>query len=582
MWRPSFNALRRSSSTRLIHPKTLSQAGFTRDNSSPAGEFPFSDHHSSSLSSTSTSSSSSPSLLKARDLFFSSDESFLSRNETTDTSRSGAAAFSGTSTDSGFSGLHQDKEERRSALAPLSTTSQRGSSRMRKQGLKFPLLPVPSRRVIIQQLNDPIPTSSTSTTTSTADSSPLPLTGRQLWGATRLARENKHVRRSQQVCVVGGKESIQRIWNEYHIRPHVVYVSNIRGIEEEEEEEVEREKEEEESREEGSHVSHNWNTSSDVPSWCLSNHDLPTYIVRCPPVDIQRHLLSASLSTPYAAEFPWHPSQLLPLSYALKTQVEKEATGKDTSQEMSSSASSPHHSPSSCAMEKGEKNIPSMLVLVGLRIPSNVGMLIHAAEVMGFSSVALIHCVDPFQEKVLRASYGSVLSPHLQLYEYEDQGSGVGGANPPSSLVSTLCTIAAQHQLMPFLAVPSQEEEPAFEVAKRFHSFNATARAQKEEIDGEVSSGSASRVSSSPTPVGPMLVLGGESRGLEVLADAPWTVPYQTLTLPIPNATVDSFNVGVAGSILMDLFRPSAEKHFKQVQQITGPSPIPLVEENQL
>lgn len=479
-------------------------------------------------------------------------------------------------TDPNFHSRHREATPRESSLVPLSSTSQ-GSSKAKIRGVTFPLLPAPSRGVIIHQLEDPIPSMSLTSSTSTPSAV---LTGKQLWGATRLARENKNVRRTQQVCVVGGKESIQRIWNEYGIRPHVVYVPNVKEMEEEEEEMVQRSNRVEKDGEEteaSTFSPHDSHDTASIPSWCLANTTLPTYIVRCAPVDIQRYLLSASLSAPYAAEFPWHPSQLLPLSFAVKTEVPSEEA---KTEKVSETGGAELHTRSISA-RGGGNDIASMLVLVGLRIPSNVGMLIHAAEVMGFASVALIHCVDPFQEKVLRASNGSALSPKLQLYEYEDSTSGSGLPTGPSSVVSLLCTIAAQHHLMPLLAVPSQEEEPAFEIAKRFHCFNASARTQElKKREGADSDGTISTAASSfSTPVGPMLVLGGESHGLESLTDAPWTVPYQTLTLPIPNAMVDSLNVGVAGSILMDLFRPSAEKHFKQVEEITGVSPIPLVEQ---
>lgn len=546
MWQPSLLALRRSSSTRVIHPKAFSRAAFTGEGKT-VGAFPFSNPFFPSSSSPPPDSSggSSP---------------FGSKEDRWTSTRTGMEVDSQCHrpiTDPNFSPRHVDETPRESSLVPLSSSTSQGSSKAKKRRVTFPLLPVPSRRVIIHQLEDPIPSSSLTSSTNASSAS---LTGKHLWGATRLARENKNVRRTQQVCVVGGKESIQRIWSEYRIRPHVVYVPNVNEMEEEETE--------------GSTFSpHDNSDAASIPSWCLTNTTLPTYIVRCSPVDIQRHLLSASFSTPYAAEFPWHPSQLLPLAHAIKTEVPTEEAKTEKTSETGGAELYTRS-----ISGRGGDNIDSMLVLVGLRIPSNVGMLIHAAEVMGFASVALIHCVDPFQEKVLRASHGSALSPKLQLYEYEDPTSGSGPPTGSCSVVSLLCTIAAQHHLMPLLAVPSQEEEPAFEIAKRFHCFNVSTRTQKLKREGDDSDGTIPVASSFSTPLGPMLVLGGESKGLESLADAPWTVPYQTVTLPIPNATVDSLNVGVAGSILMDLFRPSAEKNFKKVEEITGPSPIPLVE----
>lgn len=58
-----------------------------------------------------------------------------------------------------------------------------------------------------------------------------------------------------------------------------------------------------------------------------------------------------------------------------------------------------------------------MLVLVGLRIPSNVGTLLRAAVDMQFDSVVLINTVDALHEKVLRACDGALFHPNLHIYE---------------------------------------------------------------------------------------------------------------------------------------------------------------------
>lgn len=332
---------------------------------------------------------------------------------------------------------------------------------------------------------------------------------------------------------MGGEESIRRIWCQYRVRPNVVYLPSPHSC-------LSPAVEDATIRGDGDQVGVNMESSSSsssrerIPSWCQSAlGELPTYIVHAPPVEIQRQLLSAEMSTPYAAEFPFRPSQILPLSSALKMEdgpAPQDETHNNNNNNIDRSLTSP----------PSVQNISSMLVLVGLRIPSNVGMLIHAAEAMGFSCVTLVHCVDPFQEKVVRASRGSVFSPTVQLFEVPSDEQQDG-----RSVVSTLSTIAAQHRLLPLLAVPSQEEKPAFEVAKQFHAFNASPAASSRSL-------------------GPMLILGGESHGLRLLADGTaWSVPYKTLTLPIPNASIQSFNVGVAGCILMDLFRPGARSHFE-------------------
>lgn len=428
------------------------------------------------------------------------------------------------------------------------------------------------------------------------------VTGRQLWVASRLARGDRNIRRAHGVCVVGGWENIHKIWHQYGIRPHVVYVP-----------------EEGEERE--------WGLSSSSPSYQLKEkssrsscvgtsesmtakarrtplskkqtflaslvsshsgardsaaHDTPTYVVQAPSVDIQRHLLSATLSDPYAAEFPWNPNtQLLPLSSALPHHLPGEAgQGCDTAE------ASPQE-----AKDVGEvSRITSMLVLVGLRIPTNLGTLLSTAEAMGFSSVALVDCVDPFNEKVIRAAGGAPLSPHLQLYEYS-------GHEAKSSLVALLSHIAAAYSLLPLLAVPSQEAESGFEVAKRLHAHNLRfasgdePRIARNTMDAsgetphnndkeeEEDSALPSILSAFSKPVGPMLVLGAESSGLAALADTEWSVPFQSVTVPLPNTFVDSFNVAVAGAILMDMFRPTAASPFRRILELHKQAPHGETEE---
>ena len=68
---------------------------------------------------------------------------------------------------------------------------------------------------------------------------------------------------------MGGESGIRRVWKQFNIRPNVVYVPDNR----------------------------------DVPEWCDSAA-LPTIVVRCPPIDINRSLLHSLHNDGYAAEFP--------------------------------------------------------------------------------------------------------------------------------------------------------------------------------------------------------------------------------------------------------------------------------------
>lgn len=352
--------------------------------------------------------------------------------------------------------------------------------------------------------------------------------GRRLWTGTKVLRANKHVRRSSAACVVGGASAIQRVWRRYKVRPNVVYVPN---------------------------------TEAAVPAWCLEAA-LPTVLVRSSPVAVRQQLLSAEYSDGYAAEFPL-PPQCVSDATALLAPPPSGPRTPDPSAPpppADPAPARPLHDP------LGYHAVKAMLVLVGLRIPSNVGALLRAAVDMGYDAAVLVNCADPMQEKVLRASDGTALSPALRLYETEAS---------EQACVSLLSSIAAQHHLLPLLAVPSQEVEPAFEVAKRFHVYNAAHQAREDGAattrgDGGGGAGTTGSLRAPPPPqLGAMVVLGSEAQGLRDLHGR-WAVPYQFVTLPLPNPMVDSYNVSVAGSVLLDLFRPGAAAHFTRLVELSG------------
>lgn len=356
------------------------------------------------------------------------------------------------------------------------------------------------------------------------------LSGQQLWTGTQVLRCNKHVRHTNAACVVGGASAIRRIWRTYRIKPNVVYVPNTEPV---------------------------------VPSWCLEA-DLPSVIVRCSPVAVKRQLLSAEYSDGYAAEFPMPVNTITDATALLASSAPATAATQ-------SSPPSPPAPPQQQQLHDrplhdpfGHHAVKAMLVLVGLRIPSNVGALLRAAVEMGYDAAILVNCVDATQEKVLRASDGTALSPTLRIYETD---------TTEQACVSLLSSIAAQHHLMPFLAVPSQEVEPAFEVAKRFHVYNNANDLQRADVVVGTTSpqcgGGSGLQTPAPPHLGAMVVLGSEAQGLRDLHGT-WSVPYQLVTLPLPNPMVDSYNVSVAGSVLLHLFRPAAAEHFGRLVALSG------------
>lgn len=411
----------------------------------------------------------------------------------------------------------------------------------------------------------------------------ITLTARALWHGSCVARQNRHVRRTRRVCVVGGAQVIERVWRTYGIRPRVVYIPQCAWKEESCAAAVR-------GREDGA-----------LPHWCVDAHYAPrpdeakpigptlqqpsdattrnaeeacngvtvpgedetdhtrpptpppTFIVRAPAADIRRVLLSASHSDGYAAEFPH--SGVLTLSDLATTE--------------------PSLSSSPGGAVGATTAVHSVLVLVGVRIPSNVGTLLRAAVDLCFHHVVCVNCVDVLHEKVIRASGGAVLDSRLRVYEHRLAPSLNTEA---SSVVPLLTAVAQRHALHPILAVPSQSVPSASTVAARlgFGPAAAAARVRVEENrECAVEGGEGGGGAAAPLcPHGVMLVLGAESGGLSVLAGGGnWAgVRYSVASLPLPNPFTDSYNVAVAGSTLMHLFRRAVRPAARP--RVPAPAPV--------
>jgi tRNA G18 (ribose-2'-O)-methylase SpoU len=245
-------------------------------------------------------------------------------------------------------------------------------------------------------------------------------------------------------------------------------------------------------------------TEPELPAWCTSHPTLPSIVVRASPVQINRTLLSAERNDGFAAEFP--APVLPPLIDLLNPQTA----------------------------------LRSLLVLHQVRIPSNVGALVRAAVEYGFEGVLLDGCADVFSEKVVRASEGAVASPACKVFQAGDDDSA------PFAVMQHA---ALSNRLMPLFAVPSQNAEDVVSAARQFHTSNAKHRTP----------------GGDPNLVcGPMLVLGSESQGLRQL-ESQWGIPVKTVSVAINNAHIDSINVAMAGSILMNHFQPAAEARFSRL-----------------
>ena len=68
----------------------------------------------------------------------------------------------------------------------------------------------------------------------------------------------------------------------------------------------------------------------------------------------------------------------------------------------------------------GFNSIGNALILDNLQDPGNVGTLIRSALAFGFKDIYLIDGVDPYNEKVIRSSAGTILKVRLHQCGYED------------------------------------------------------------------------------------------------------------------------------------------------------------------
>lgn len=66
------------------------------------------------------------------------------------------------------------------------------------------------------------------------------------------------------------------------------------------------------------------------------------------------------------------------------------------------------------------QSVGNALILDNLQDPGNVGTLIRSAIAFGFDDVYLVGGADPYSEKVIRSSAGTILSARLHVCSFED------------------------------------------------------------------------------------------------------------------------------------------------------------------
>jgi len=75
-----------------------------------------------------------------------------------------------------------------------------------------------------------------------------------------------------------------------------------------------------------------------------------------------------------------------------------------------------------CVCKVKEHNIESVgnsLILDNLQDPGNVGTLVRSALAFGFNDIYLVGGADPYSEKVIRSSVGTILNARLHILDFE-------------------------------------------------------------------------------------------------------------------------------------------------------------------
>jgi len=73
-----------------------------------------------------------------------------------------------------------------------------------------------------------------------------------------------------------------------------------------------------------------------------------------------------------------------------------------------------------CKVKKYEiSSIGNSLILDNLQDPGNVGTLVRSALAFGFDDIYLVGGADPYSEKVIRSSAGTILNARLHICDFE-------------------------------------------------------------------------------------------------------------------------------------------------------------------
>lgn len=396
------------------------------------------------------------------------------------------------------------------------------------------------------------------------------LSSRDLWMCTKLLRTSKAARESMKSVVTGGRNAIRRIWLQYGIVPNVIYVPD----------------------------------DEEIPAWCLGESVIekaPTtttttrplrrtpIIVRAPGAAINRNLLSAELNDGFAAEFTLdQTSPLFRFDTSAFSNTASESTTTTTRQHVSSAEEHSSAGLDPALLYEDPKvsglNLRGAVFLTQSMVPSNVGLTVRTAVESGYDAIILDRCADVLNEKVIRASEGTVLNPKAKIFQL-NPSHGIASAMEAADVIQKACI---RHNLLPLATVPSQDATPAFEMAQKLfyesvkyeERQSSTLKAQAngdhlqnlDDLRLVANTNDGEEVSRQlPPPKGAMVMLGSEAMGLHQIVDV-WEdcefgpqVPYSAVTLQMTDSRVSSINVAVAGGILMNIFRPKAKDEHQQL-----------------
>jgi tRNA G18 (ribose-2'-O)-methylase SpoU len=349
----------------------------------------------------------------------------------------------------------------------------------------------------------------------------------QLWESSILLRSSLPARLEMGACVVGGSDAVRRIWKQHGVKPNVVYLPD---------------------------------GANEVPTWCqeraTSSTSSPALVVRALGAAIRTELLSAEHSDGVAAEFPLPAHNPAPLTQLLEYPTSPEQRLRRVL--VVHQVRVPGNLGS--ILRAAEQLQFDAIVLDRCCDPTSEKVLRESGGAL-YSSRLKVFLLSPSgvwrrfaeeyqQPRLLKASSesSSAMPVHdaTTNNDSRDATQAPDAAGSPSnprgaaaqgefhqqtshpsrqyiaSAAELLQRAARAHGLTPFVLTPDQTADSAFELAREFHEHAADLKAAsighgsaavRPEADGT----EAAATATADAAPGAMLIVGGESAGLDHL-----------------------------------------------------------------